>query len=271
MKNTISSLVVVLAILSSCKKQTAETEQLNNKDSIVLKQDSVVYSDSLKVKDSLTVSYSDKILLFPDITDKAIQDSLYPFIKTQGYSRTDIEAAAKKAAGDLFAKVKKDYIADGIGTLGSKWYEANTMRVRSFANDYLSVEYTWSSYMGGAHDNYGFMEKVFDLKNKKQLVLSDITTMPKNKLEELLMKNVDKIPSGAMEGEKSIKNSEGLLFDKVTVNDNFYFDNKNLYFHYSPYEIAAFAAGDITVPVSWKELEGTLNPDFQKRMNINFK
>lgn len=61
------------------------------------------------------------------------------------------------------AKVKKDYLADGQ-IMGNKWYEENTMRVRSFTNNYLSVEYTWASYMGGAHDNYGFMEKVILLQ-----------------------------------------------------------------------------------------------------------
>ncbi|WP_411897765.1 RsiV family protein [Elizabethkingia occulta] len=272
MKNTISSLFVMAILVMSCKKNenTQGTEMPKGDTIVTLKQDSVVYSDSIKATDSLTIAYSDKILVFPDIKEKAILDSLYPFIKPAGYSKPDLEAAAKKAAESLFAKVKKDYLAGGV-VLGNKWYEDNSMRLRSFANNYLSVEYTWSSYMGGAHDNYGFMEKVFDLNSKKQLVLSDITSMPKSKLEKLLMKNVDKIPTGTENGEGAVKVSDGLLFDKVTVNDNFYFDDKNLYFHYSPYEIAAFAAGDITIPVSWKELEGTINPEFMKRMKINTK
>ena len=40
------------------------------------------------------------------------------------------------------------------------------------------------------------------------------------------MKNVDKIPTGSQNGEGAVKVSDGLLFDKVTVNDNFYFDDK---------------------------------------------
>lgn len=115
------------------------------------------------------------------------------------------------------------------------------------------------------------MEKVFDLGSKKQLVLSDVTSMPKKETGKFTDENVDKIPTGSQNGEGAVKVSDGLLFDKVTVNDNFYFDDKNLYFHYSPYEIAAFAAGDITIPISWEELEGTINPEFQKRMKINTK
>ena len=73
---------------------------------VTLKQDSVVYSDSIKATDSLTIAYSDKILVFPDIKEKAILDSLYPFIKPAGYSKPDLEAAAK-SCGKSFAKVKK--------------------------------------------------------------------------------------------------------------------------------------------------------------------
>ena len=58
---------------------------------------------------------------------------------------------------------------------------------------------------GRCHDNYSFMEKVFDLGSKKQLVLSDVTSMPKKKLEILLMKNVDKIPTGSQNGEGAVK------------------------------------------------------------------
>jgi Fe-S cluster assembly protein SufB len=54
----------------------------------------------------------------------------------------------------------------------------------------------------------------------------------------------------------------------VPATDNFYFDQKNLYFHYSPYEITAFAAGDIIIPISWDELKGTLNEEFKERMKI---
>ena len=93
--------------------------------------------------------------------------------------------------------------------------------------------------------------------------------MPKARLEELLMKNLDKLPSGTTDSDGPVKNSDMLLVDVIPANKDFYFDEKNLYFHYSPYEIAACSAGDIVIPVSWKELDGTINPEFKKRMKIN--
>ena len=124
------------------------------------------------------------------------------------------------------------------------------------------------SYEGGAHDNYGFSERVFDLKNNKKIDLKDITSMQKNKMEALLKKNINKINSGTTDEKGKVNNSEMLLVDVVSPSENFYFDDKNLYFHYSPYEITAFAAGDITIPISWEELKGTLVPEFKNRMNI---
>lgn len=93
--------------------------------------------------------------------------------------------------------------------------------------------------------------------------------MPASNLEALLMKNINKINSGTTDNRGQVNNSEMLLVDKIPATENFYFDDKNLYFHYSPYEITAFAAGDITIPVSWADLKGTLNPEFAKRMKIN--
>ncbi len=93
--------------------------------------------------------------------------------------------------------------------------------------------------------------------------------MPKARLEALLMKNINTIPSGTTDSQGAVKNSDMLLLKTIPANENFYFDEKNLYFHYSPYEIAAFAAGDIIIPVSWEELKGTLTSQFKERMKIN--
>lgn len=124
MKNTISSLFVMAILVMSCKKNenTQGTEMPKGDTIVTLKQDSVVYSDSIKATDSLTIAYSDKILVFPDIKEKAILDSLYPFIKPAGYSKPDLEAAAKKAAESLLQRSKRI-----IWQRGRLW-EINGMR-----------------------------------------------------------------------------------------------------------------------------------------------
>lgn len=275
MKNTVAVLALSsFFIFSACKK--SDNKMITDKKEITEPEkfiiDSVKVNDSIKINNFLQVKYSSKILVFPTIKDKKLLDSIYFGDKNiQDFSQNGLQALLEKNKNEYFNTIKKnskDWIADL--THPENWYSDAGMNVKSNINDYLHIEYIWGSYEGGAHDNYGFSERVFDIKNNKKIELKDITSMPKSKLEALLMKNIDKINSGTTDDKGKVNNAEMLLVEVIPATKNFYFDDKNLYFHYSPYEITAFAAGDITIPISWEELKTTLNPEFKKRMNINY-
>ncbi|MEF9478770.1 hypothetical protein OWR28_14590 [Chryseobacterium sp. 1B4] len=55
---------------------------------------------------------------------------------------------------------------------------------------------------------------------------------------------------------------------EIPSTDNFYFDEKGLNFHYNSYEILSSSNIDFVIPISWDELNGTLDPEFKQRMNI---
>lgn len=277
MKNTIA--VVALSsffVFTACKKnepgntsteKTVNTEE--NKQSQKLEIDSVEVSDSIKIGKLLKVSYTSQLLVFPTLKDQKLLDSIY--FANEGikdFSKNGLKSYLEKEKNVYFDSMKRDSDELTGPSQAQDWYSSSHMRLKSNMNDYMHIQYTGSSYEGGAHDNYGFSERVFDLKNNKKVELTDITTMPKNKIEEILMKNIDKINSGITDAEGKVKGSDMLLVKVIPASDNFYFDDKNLYFHYSPYEIAAFAAGDITIPVSWDDLKGTLKPEFKERMKI---
>lgn len=275
MKNTLALLALSsLLAVSACKK----TENNNTATNVIeapeterFTVDSVKISDSLKINDSLTVKYTSKMLVFPTLKDQKLLDSIYFTGKgISDFSKNGLQNYLQKSKNEYFNQIRKDSKEWGSDlTFAQEWYSDTGMSVKSNINDYLHIGYVWGSYEGGAHDNYGFSERVFDLKNNKKVELKDITSMPATSLETLLMKNINKINSGTTDNKGQVNNSEMLLVDKIPATENFYFDEKNLYFHYSPYEIAAFAAGDITIPVSWTDLKGTLNPEFMKRMKIN--
>lgn len=274
MKNTIAVLAVSsLLAFSACKKgenTAAPSDKTETSQPEKLIVDSVKVNDSTRIGDSLKVAFTSKLLIFPTLKDKKLLDSIY--FHNQGikdFSKQGLEAYLDKAKNEYFNSIKsdsKDWLS-GI-PYAQDWYSSSHMNLISNENGYMHIEYVGSSYEGGAHDNYGFSERVFDLKNNKKLELQDITSMPKAKLEALLMKNINTVKSGTTDSEGEVKNSEMLLVEVIPASNNFYFDQKNLYFHYSPYEIAAFAAGDIVIPISWKELEGTLNSQFKERMKI---
>lgn len=274
MKNKIAAITLsaFLAVTACNKSKTTESvsEKTENQELEKFVLDSVKVNDSVKITDSLKLSFTSKLLVFPTLKDKKLLDSIYfQNEKIKDFSKAGLQAYLDNEKNNYFNSVKNDNkdLASDI-TYAQDWYSSSHMNLISNTNGYMHIQYTGSGYEGGAHDNYGFSERVFDLKNNKKVELKDITSMPKNKIEAILMKNIDKINSGTMDGDGEVKNSEMLLVEKIPASDNFYFDNKNLYFHYSPYEIAAFAAGDITIPVSWEDLKGTLNAEFKERMKI---
>lgn len=274
MKNTITVLALSsFFVFTACKKNESTgpaTEKSDYKESGKLMVDSVKVSDSTKITDSLKVKYTSKLLVFPELKDKTLLDSIYFQNKDiKDFSKTGLQNYLENEKIRYFSSVKndnKDWLSDI--TYAQDWYTSSYMNLISNTNGYMHIQYVGSGYEGGAHDNYGFAERVFDLKKNKKLELKDITSMPKAKIEAILMKNINNINSGTSDAEGEVKNSEMLLVEKIPANNNFYFDQKNLYFHYSPYEIAAFAAGDITIPISWEELGVTLNEEFKERMKI---
>ncbi|MBD8081217.1 RsiV family protein [Chryseobacterium caseinilyticum] len=270
-KSAVVLAIGICASFVSCKEEKkvdVATSSVPSTEKFVV--DSISVKDSLVMSPKLSLEYRSEVLLYPSVKNKALLDSIYFIYKgITDFSKNGMQDFLQKDKNDYFDETKKrskDWLSDI--TYKQSWYTSFKMTQTSHKNDFLQMEYLSSAYEGGAHDNYWFSNRVFDLKNSKKLTLSDITTMPEAKISQILKKNMDKIHSGTTDSRGDVKNSDMLLVDVIEPNENFYFDEKNLYFHYSPYEIAAFAAGDIVIPVSWVELQGTLKPEFQQRLNL---
>jgi len=269
-RSALAFAIGICTLFVSCKKEK-NTDKANNPEPALEKFviDSLSLKDSLVMSPKLSLEYRSEVLVYPSVKDKTLLDSIYFIYKgITDFSKNGLQDFLQKDKADYFNETKsrsKDWLADI--SYKQTWYTSFKMKQISHKNDFLQLEYLSAAYEGGAHDNYWFSNRIFDLKSNKKLLLSDITTMPEAKISEILKKNMDKIHSGTTDSKGDVKNSDMLLVDVIEPNENFYFDDKNLYFHYSPYEIAAFAAGDIVIPVSWIELQGTLKPEFEKRLN----
>lgn len=267
MKNTIVALSLFSFLaFSSCKKGDSPITpslQTNAKEAEKLVVDSVKINDSVRINNALSVNYSAKLLVFPEIKDQKLLDSIY-------FRNQNISDFSKQGLQDFLQKEKEDFFKDrkggSYGGDAGKWYSHFDMNLKNNINDFMHIEYSEDSYFGGAHGSFDFFERVFDLRANTKVTLGDITTISEKDLGKLLMKNFDKVPSGAAKPEG--KNSDMLLVKDIPVTDNFYFDDENLYFRYNSYAIASYAAGDITIPVSWEDLKGTLKPEFKERMKI---
>ena len=59
-----------------------------------------------------------------------------------------------------------------------------------------------------------------------------------------------------------------LLEDKISPNNNFYFDKDKITFVYNQYEITAYAAGVVYITLNFKDIKDQLKPGFIKQYNI---
>ncbi|WP_313216138.1 RsiV family protein [Soonwooa sp.] len=267
MKLFFGSLVAGSLVLFSCsKKQTTEVNiPTFDKDSIAaeaaFKMDSIRISDSIKAGINLTLTYDNSVLLFPTITDKTVLDSIYAptLLKTNDYSKTGFAAAFEADKSNFYKESKpKDFQPASHQT----WDTQSNMSVFSNQEDMLTIRYTNSGFSGGAHGYYNELYKVFDLKNNKSILLSDVVKNPDDKIWDKLL--MDSFTKNDQDGQK-----EMLLEKVIPLNANFYFGNKSITFVYNQYEITAYAAGVVYITLDYKDVKDQLKPEFLKRVRFN--
>ena len=122
----------------------------------------------------------------------------------------------------------------------------------------------WGDYAGGVHPNSYYEAMVYDTQSGKKLKLDDIIDSSK---ESELLKLV---------GERALDENPGLedmLFDDLdkALQDladkdqlTFDLDRDGLIFYFSPYEIAAYAAGSTVVKIGYDEIPGLVKDEYRQ-------
>lgn len=260
MKNLIAILSFGV-LLSSCNK-TENTKVSNTKsDSIETKKefaiDSLRVQDSLQVAKTLTLSFEKQILLFPNITNKTILDSIYKpaNITSEDYSKKTLTSVLEEFK---VASLKKDESQDYMPESKQTWEESSAMKLVSHDNDILTLQYFGDGYSGGAHGYYFESYKTFDLKNNKVISQNDIFKNPTDVNWNKILQNHFDEP----------EQKEMLLVDKIELNNNFFFDQNKITFVYNQYEITAYAAGVVYITLNFKDIKDQLKPEFIQQYKI---
>jgi len=185
---------------------------------------------------------------------------------------------AEKSADDIgkiLLDQKRNYLADYMK--GLKETPDSDLKSSPYMFSYeetseLSIVYTsptiislgsyFYNYTGGAHGMYGTTYEVYDLVNKRKLELKDVINLKDSLfiisvLEKKLRRIYKLKPQQAL--------SEVLFEDTLSsISDNFLITSKGIGFNYLPYEIAAFALGEITIFIPYADLHRALRPEFLK-------
>lgn len=129
-------------------------------------------------------------------------------------------------------------------------------------NRLVTFRYEHSSYLGGAHDLYGYHYLNIDLKKSKKLGLKDLFT-DMNRFKAIAQKAFT---------EKFIKNpadaTEYWMAEdgSFVLPKEFGLNEKGLLLHYNIYEIASFARGDIELLIPYADLKEILVNAYLKEL-----
>ncbi|MFP3593822.1 DUF3298 domain-containing protein [Chryseobacterium sp. SIMBA_038] len=252
----------------SCKEIGFKNKHIQTSIPVNFTIDSVIEEDFTKLLDSITVKYSSQLLVFPTLKDQKLLHSIYAKDDIQDFSKEGLKKYLEAKKNELYSKINSSNKLIHLKQL-QKWEKTSQMNLKFNKNEYLHIQYYESLFVGGTCNYYNYSEKVFDLMDNKKLTLHDITSISEDKLSEILGVNINKTTMMQQMKKYDVVEYNALLAEKIPIAKNFYFDENNLYFHYNKDEIKkGYSIGDIIIPVSWNDLDGTLNLEFKDRMNI---
>ncbi|MGE7778016.1 DUF3298 domain-containing protein [Chitinophaga sp. NPDC101104] len=115
-------------------------------------------------------------------------------------------------------------------------------------------------YSGGAHGNYGTTFDAYDLAAKKKLTAKDVF---KPGYKPVVGAALEKAFRKQFRVPASEPLDKGFLFEPhIVPNENFYPTGKGVVFNFIPYEIAAYAVGQISLFVPWSDIRSVVQPAY---------
>lgn len=161
------------------------------------------------------------------------------------------------ALKDSFFHDFQTYVLDDSSIMVMDYVDETRMEVVYNQSDWLTLRATGYSYTGGAHGNYYATVTAFDLKTGKRLTYSDLF---KPGYEIPLLQALEKKIRKEFNLAANKPLSEALFEDELDLPERFGVTGKGILYHYSPYEIAAYAYGDFEIFIPFSELSSVLKP-----------
>lgn len=231
------------------------------------------FSDSIKAypeRDSSPSARTSYVFPEPDTNDPAGQWLTLQVKKMLQFDsslyKITWKDAIMKMNTDYFSAYREDALAmikeETVSFLN---YESSLdISIRYNDRGYIIFEVLNFIYQGGAHGNWGSTLYCYDVVNQERVSLKDILITDVTSLQPFL--------ETAFRRQQGLSPSASLneiLFDKhLATTDNFFFTDKGIGFIYNPYEVAAYAMGQLFVFVSFEEIMPYLKPEWTNRMGI---
>ncbi len=124
----------------------------------------------------------------------------------------------------------------------------------------LTLGFSFYNFSGGAHGYYTTALQSFDLIERRPITLEDV--LPPELQTKLEPHLAEAVRQRYHIGEGTPL-TQFLFQDRVAPTSNFGLTGGGLVFNYPPYEIASFAAGEITLFVPFREIPALVRPRFR--------
>ena len=174
--------------------------------------------------------------------------------------------AAAKVIDAFILDQQKSFIASytpdySLPSYANDWTMNVSYESYQYSDFVRSVVFTISFYTGGAHPNSGYTSFNFDVKQDKQLALSDVFlngNIPWDTISQLVQDDL-KTQLGDMSDATTIEQGTGTNHDNYK---NWAITDDGLTFFFDPYQVAAYAAGPQKVVIPFVALHTLLAPAF---------
>lgn len=229
------------------------------------------WQDSLKARPELEnspVCDISQSVLVPNSGDPALDAwLLQSFLQAYGADSvagkpTNFDAlytAQRKEMFDEYPETIKDYDPGKEDQYASMWSQsaATSMEILLNEGHRLTVAVTSYMYSGGAHGNYGSELFSYNLKTRKRLFLQDVLKPGYEKaLAPYLVAAARRWAGlGASDALDSVYFVEN---NTIPFTENAGITDKGLIFNYVPYEIGAYALGEIRLFVPYTDIKSLM-------------
>lgn len=144
------------------------------------------------------------------------------------------------------------------------WSSYTSVSPQRVDENYISLVFFNSQYLGGAHPNNVQTALNFDSVTGALLPLASVfKTEYKQTVLNMLLEHLWEMETsfGLFDGYEDTVREK---FEKMPADmaQNWYLTDQGIVFFFSPYEISPYAAGVVTVELSYDELDGMLRDDF---------
>ena len=150
--------------------------------------------------------------------------------------------------------------------MATGWEKNTTLEVIYNDNYFTTIAFYLDEYGGGAHGNFVRTYLILDLKNGKQISLSDV--FDEKGLASLKDKLQDKALKFAKEQGASSLEDYGFFDPQIELTKNFTVTEKGLEFVYQQGEVAPHAMYPPSFLFEWNEIKDIMKADASVRSLI---